>query len=65
MTGQYRVALYDRNRKRKLRETFVRADSLAMAERIGREILGGRTVIACEYQPWRDPKFAGYVKQVS
>ena len=66
MSNQWRVVKLDRNWRRVIRETFVRATSEQRAKRIGREVMGpGGVVQASPYDPSRDPKMAGFVREVT
>lgn len=59
---QWIVRKLDRNHQRVLRRTWVRADTRAKAEQIGRELFGGGCVTASEYDASRDPAFVGFIK---
>ena len=66
MTYQWRVVKLDRNWRRVLRETFVRAKSEQQAVDIGHEVMGpGGVVQASPYDAARDPKMAGFVREVT
>lgn len=65
MNNQWRVHKLDRNWRRVIRETFVRALTSQQAERIGSAVLGpGGVVRATRYDASRDPAMAGYVREV-
>jgi hypothetical protein len=66
MTYQWRVVKLDRNWRRVIRETFVRASSEQQAKRIGRAVMGpGGVAQAMPYDPSRDPVMAGFVREVT
>lgn len=60
---QWIASKLDRDRKRVLRRTWVRAETRSKAERIAVAVLG-RGVVVSEYDASRDPAFAGYVRRV-
>jgi len=63
--SQWRVRKLDRNHRGTLRICFVRAETRAKAERIGREVMGRGVIVASEYRPERDPAMAGFVREVA
>jgi len=63
--SQWRVRKPDRNHRGTLRICFVRDETRAKAERIGREVMGMGVIVASEYRPERDPALAGFVKEAA
>ena len=63
--SQWRVRKLDRNHRGTLRICFVRAETRAKAEQIGREVMGRGVIVASEYRPEQDPALVGFVKEVA